>query len=229
MGIIYLAKNLTNGKKYVGQTIHSTHERRGYRRISQKPLSANDRYFERALKKYGYDGFEWRILFDGVTPEEMDVLEIECMQVYETLHPKGYNLRTGGRAGGAHARPTRIKLIIAQLRRDPATRKHTAEAKAKIAESNRRRGVSQATRLKICRSVAKIKEEDVVTIRERYAAGELPQHIAVDYGCKRDNIIAIVKGTSWKYVGGPLGARPRGARCGEQNPRWRGGKKKQED
>jgi hypothetical protein len=55
---------------------------------------------------------------------------------------------------------------------------------------------------------AKVTGEQVIAIRERFAAGELREVLAAEYGITPDSIGDIVSGRSWRHVGGPI--RPAG-------------------
>ena len=55
---------------------------------------------------------------------------------------------------------------------------------------------------------AKVTEKQVIAIRERFAAGELRDALAAEYGITPDSIGYIVSGRSWRHVGGPI--RPAG-------------------
>lgn len=85
---IYLTTNLINGKQYVGQ--HSTN-------------NLNDGYVGsgtimlKAIKKYGKENFKVDIMQFCINQEEMNFFEDKYIIWYETMSPKGYNLRSGGR------------------------------------------------------------------------------------------------------------------------------------
>ena len=101
-GIIYLAKNLINNKVYVGQTINSLTRRKSAHLLAA--YSAKDNlYFHKAIKKYGEDSFEWKILkeFNLETKEELKLALNESEKFFITLYDsnsseKGYNLTSGG-------------------------------------------------------------------------------------------------------------------------------------
>ena len=59
---------------------------------------------------------------------------------------------------------------------------------------------------------AKLTDEKVLQIRQRYATGETANEIAPDFGITTDNVLFVVRGATWKHVAGPLGTRKRGAR-----------------
>lgn len=88
--MIYLHRNLLNGKVYIGQTTQLPSQRwkngHGY--------SAN-MHFRSAINKYGWDNFEHIILedFNG-TPEEAAKKEQEYIIIYNSLDPNfGYNIK----------------------------------------------------------------------------------------------------------------------------------------
>ena len=89
---IYVHINKTNGKKYFGQTKQDLRQRfrngEGYK---------NSPKFYEAIKKYGWDGFEHILLFDGLTLEEANKKEEELIKEYDTINDKnGYNIAYGG-------------------------------------------------------------------------------------------------------------------------------------
>ena len=78
--IIYEARNKINGKRYIGQTIHTLEERkRGH--ISSMCCS----YFRRALDKYGVDSFEWNIIDTAETRDELNRKESYWIEFYDTI------------------------------------------------------------------------------------------------------------------------------------------------
>ena len=55
---------------------------------------------------------------------------------------------------------------------------------------------------------ATMTEEQIITIRERYAAGERAADIASDFGKARQSIHGICRGAAWKYAPGPTHHHP---------------------
>lgn len=53
--------------------------------------------FYSAIRKYGYDSFEYTVIHSGKTKEELNSLEIIEIEKRNTLSPFGYNLKTGGK------------------------------------------------------------------------------------------------------------------------------------
>lgn len=57
-------------------------------------------------------------------------------------------------------------------------------------------------------SHAKLLDEQVLAIRQRFDDGELIVTLAAEFGLTRSAISAIVNGRTWKHLGGPI--RPPG-------------------
>lgn len=90
---IYMHKNKSNGKVYVGQTIQNPKDRWkngvGYKTCTK---------FYNAIQKYGWDNFEHIILEQKeMTQEEANSLEDFYIKKYNCLDDKyGYNITKGG-------------------------------------------------------------------------------------------------------------------------------------
>lgn len=97
--IIYEAVNKKNGKRYIGQTIHTLNERKRQHNNSTKYNNSGCHYFKRALIKYGIDSFEWKVIDSANTTEELDLKESFWIEFFKTTEPiNGYNLKGGGDA-----------------------------------------------------------------------------------------------------------------------------------
>lgn len=100
-GTIYLATNLINNKKYVGQT-KCSFERRKRNHLSEAKNNPR-RYFQKAIRKYGEDNFSWMVLEQKDFEDEkkcfewMDEREIFYIAFYNSNNKDfGYNLTKGG-------------------------------------------------------------------------------------------------------------------------------------
>lgn len=89
-GIIYVHINKINGKAYVGQTIQTLQDRCG-RGSSYSTCT----HFYNAIKKYGWDNFEHKILECGLNENELNEREKYWINKYDSIK-NGYNLREGG-------------------------------------------------------------------------------------------------------------------------------------
>ena len=97
MGIIYCYTNIINQKKYIGQTINPE-QRYAAHKSSAFNVSANDynSIFHKAIRKYGYENFEYTILATTEDSEALNLLEEFFIEKYNTLVPNGYNIESGG-------------------------------------------------------------------------------------------------------------------------------------
>jgi group I intron endonuclease len=93
--VIYKIKNKINGKIYIGQTVQDLNKRVGSH-LKESRLNKTDRPFLNAIKKYGIENFEWEIIDEAKTLDELDEKEIYWIDNYNSLVPNGYNVLGGG-------------------------------------------------------------------------------------------------------------------------------------
>jgi group I intron endonuclease len=109
--VVYQARNLVNGHRYIGYTAQGFAAR-----INQHLSVARKRkghYFHRALRKYGEENFIFGILGEFGDDEDLaKIYEIEAIAAYK---PE-YNLSYGGEGGTMH-KLTRKKIAEANSRR----------------------------------------------------------------------------------------------------------------
>lgn len=105
---IYVITNTITKKQYVGQTVthrlnHGKYRPFGYIKRFKDHLSEalcntktkQCRYLNNSIRKYGPDAFIVELI-DICLPEKGNDMEIFHIDDLQTLHPKGYNLTTGG-------------------------------------------------------------------------------------------------------------------------------------
>lgn len=91
-GIIYCAYNKINNKRYIGQTIQRLSERK-----SAHYNKNGCPYFHHALLKYAVTDWDWFILDECNSLEELNEKEKYWINFYDTTnHDKGYNIQSGG-------------------------------------------------------------------------------------------------------------------------------------
>jgi group I intron endonuclease len=93
MAVIYKATNKINGKCYIG--FDSNWPKRKYvHKHNAEHINENTSYLHRAIRKHGWENFEWEVIKENATLED----EILLIEKYQTLHiyGKGYNLTKGG-------------------------------------------------------------------------------------------------------------------------------------
>lgn len=90
---VYVHINKDNGKKYVGITSkpkveHRWNGGRGYK---------ENTHFYAAIQKYGWDGFEHIVLFDGLSESQAKAMECHLIDSWNTQDSaNGYNMTSGG-------------------------------------------------------------------------------------------------------------------------------------
>lgn len=148
-GTIYAFRNKINGKYYVGQT---TDVRR--RRSKHFRAASGCWLFNRAMRKYGRDAFEFIILESGIqSREELNTLEMKY--IAETkAYPEGYNLTPGGHEHGeeqdkmiSHSTKNRWAAMTEEKRR-AISEKCSAKAKAQWSNEETRKIMAQANKTK---------------------------------------------------------------------------------
>ena len=109
--IVYKATNKVNGKSYIGYTTKSLEERKKTHFYKSKNKSDKHYFylFKKALRKYGFESFEWSIICECSNIEECCSSEIFFIKNLNTISPNGYNLTEGGN-GGIQSIETKKKI-----------------------------------------------------------------------------------------------------------------------
>jgi len=104
-GVVYIVRNRDNGKIYVGQTTQGLDRR--WRSHVEHSRGKSTGHLQRAIRKYGAEGFSIEILHTAMSQEELDVLEELAIATRGCTNRRvGYNLRSGGN-GGKHSEETK--------------------------------------------------------------------------------------------------------------------------
>lgn len=87
---VYCLTNKINGKKYIGITKQEIEKRwrngRGYKKTTRIAM---------AIKKYGWDNFDKKILYSDLDNKKASDMEIFYINKYNTIE-NGYNVQSGG-------------------------------------------------------------------------------------------------------------------------------------
>lgn len=204
--VIYKATNKTNGKVYIGQTVRELPERMA------EHLRHHATAFDRALRKYGIEGFVVEQIDTAETLEELNQKEAYWIQHYGCIVPDGYNMcEGGGNTKGYHHREE-SKKKMSESRQDMYSgagnpfygKFHTREAKEKMSVA--RKGMAHLT----AEQVAKIRASHHTTkVRniEKDKVFESVKEAAEHYGLKDTHITRVCKGRRkttggfhWEYV-----------------------------
>lgn len=151
--IIYMAVNVKNGKKYIGQTVYDLEKRK--RQHWGEVNRGRKCAFYNALRKYGANGFAWEILYTADSIEELNAREEYFIAAYTTHTRKnGYNIMFGG---GNRRTPlsVRKKISVANTGKvfSAETRRKLSEATKGEKNHNFGKKISDEQRKKISEAV----------------------------------------------------------------------------
>jgi group I intron endonuclease len=102
---IYTITHIATGRKYVGQSIDVHRRMTDHRRGGRGRLAL-------AIAKYGWDAFAWEIV-ETCEEERLNEREEHWISHFACVHPRGFNLTTGGKAASRVSEETRQKIAAA--------------------------------------------------------------------------------------------------------------------
>ena len=146
---LYQYTNPSNGKRYIGLTCDIKH-----RQWNHKNRSSGTRAFHNAIKKYGYDHFEFKVLaiFDDANAAAYH--EQAAIRSFNTMVPNGYNLLGGaattkyqGTLSTDHRERVRQGLLRYHATHEPIT--ISPEQQEKLFLGRQKKGCSLETRAKM--------------------------------------------------------------------------------
>ena len=135
-----------NGKQYIGITNRSVKKRwnsgNGYR---------DQIRMYRAIKKYGWNNMEHKIIIRGLTKEQAFRWEIRLIKHYNTTNNKfGYNIDKGGNSGHNHTAETRAKISKNNARKRKIICLNDGKIYNTITEAHKATGVARCMISNIC-------------------------------------------------------------------------------
>ena len=93
MNTIYKSTNTINGKSYIG--FDSAWPKRMNRHLENANYNREGKFYD-AIRKYGWDKFQWEILYQSKDKEHtLNVMETQFIREYNTFN-QGYNMTEGG-------------------------------------------------------------------------------------------------------------------------------------
>ena len=94
-GVIYIIRNLVNGKIYIGQAVNF--KQRIYSHKFESTQQKPECIIDCAIKKYGFDKFEYYIICECVDREDLDFKEEYFILLHKSRNREiGYNILPGG-------------------------------------------------------------------------------------------------------------------------------------
>lgn len=113
-GSIYLITDLTNNKRYVGQTVNSVS-----RRFQSHLAEKRNRHISNAIRSHGAANFTMEEVYTAFSKEELNNAEIYFVELFQTMFPRGYNHRAGGNQNGTCSDELRKKISKAKTGKTP--------------------------------------------------------------------------------------------------------------
>lgn len=108
--IIYKITNIKNGRVYVGQTVGSLGKR-----WNEHSTSMKNSPLYNAFRKYGKENFKIETICSALSPEHLNSLEQHFIKYFNSFHPDGYNLTSGGDSAYTRSEHSRDKQRSAML------------------------------------------------------------------------------------------------------------------
>lgn len=96
MGDIYMIFNNFNDKVYIGKAKNGAKDR--WKDHIGYDLQ-NNQYIHRAMRKYGVENFQYKILESDISEERLNEREKYWIAYYQSQVPNGYNETSGGDGG----------------------------------------------------------------------------------------------------------------------------------
>lgn len=130
---IYKITNLVNGKCYVGQSVNPSS-----RKARHFGTRCDNRHLKASIRKYTETMFNWEILEDGLTQEQVDEREKYWIAHFDSMDPNGYNIMAGGQQSRLVGKrsPRKGKKGPPSPRKGISWGSHTEEAKQKIRDAS---------------------------------------------------------------------------------------------
>ena len=106
---IYCIENLSNSKKYIGQSVNISDRWKKHISELNKGSHHND-YLQKAWNKYGKNEFKFYVL-EYCPTDKLDEKEIYYIDYYDTLdRDKGYNLKSGGQDHNTYSAESKHRM-----------------------------------------------------------------------------------------------------------------------
>jgi hypothetical protein len=115
---LYLIECITTNNKYIGQCSKylSNGKKWGYKNRYKQHMSTSSKCIKlkNSLKKYGEGNHRIKRLLE-CKENEIDSLETAFIIIFDTLHPNGMNLETGGNKYKKLSKETKKKMSVSHL------------------------------------------------------------------------------------------------------------------
>lgn len=190
---VYKHTNRANGKVYIGITYDIN-----YRWRHGGCAYKSNRHFWQAIEKYGWDGFDHEVLYQGLSKEAACEHEIRLIAEHKATEREfGYNKSAGGdvplvvrfgkenhRYGKHHSEESKAKMSAARRgEKHPWYGKHLPEeTRRKIGDANRGRALSPEQKEQLRK--ANLGKKASAETRKKMSAAQLGRKRPPDIGRK---------------------------------------------
>ena len=144
---VYIHRNKINNKRYIGITKKKVKQRwnkgEGYK---------SQRLFYNAIKKYGWNNIQHKILFENLTKEEACKKEQNLIASYKSNYTEyGYNIANGGNTSDAFTDEIKRKISINTKKalQNPLIRQKMKEHRKKQISPMKGKKLSEEHKLKL--------------------------------------------------------------------------------
>lgn len=199
-GIIYKATNRVNGKVYIGYTTRDFETR--VNEHKKEAQNGNQYHFYRAIRSYGWDSFEWKIIDEAETKEELLEKEKYWISFYDSYH-NGYNMTKGGEGSIGRTLSEEQKKKISESNKG---RKFSEEHRKKLSKTLKGKRKSEDHIKKMSESKkgkrysSKLTEKDVIKIKKMIIEGFLLKDIANIFNIDDKTVGLIARNKTWKDI-----------------------------
>ena len=145
IGIIYKYTSPSD-KCYIGQTIRETIRKRGHKNTALKENAQTK--FARAIRKYGWENFEYEVLFTidndekKRVKEKLDFMERYYIRKFDSYN-NGYNMTLGGEGGSGKHTEEFKKMMSERMKSNNPAYNMTDEWRQHIGDSQRGKKMSE--------------------------------------------------------------------------------------
>lgn len=175
-GYIYIITNTINRKQYIGATSRTV-KKRYLQHISDSKTNRHNgcTILKEAMQKYDEKSFEVETLII-CNLKDLDSYENKFIELYNTLSPNGYNMKTGGNIGSKHNEETKIKISKAHKGKNIDD-----ETRILIGKSSKYRNMSEDNKEKIKNAL------DILNLKD------LPMYIVYSLDKRSNRNVDIIK------------------------------------
>jgi group I intron endonuclease len=175
-GYIYCITNLANDKQYIGATTKTVEKRfKKHLKDAKCDLEYGCSAIKKAIQEFGEDNFDVETILT-CNKDELDFYENKYIELYNTLHPNGYNLKTGGNLGSKYCEDSKKKIGESQKGKIISE-----ETKILIGKTSKYRNMDETHKNKIKDALSKL---DLV---------DLPMYIVYSIDKREGRNVEVIK------------------------------------